>query len=322
MRVSRQHIEGLMTTHSLSTIAAEQPIETHGRTRQNIWIPICLLTLYIVWGTTYLASHVAMESLPPYLLMGTRFVIAGAILLIALLLTGAPIPTLRQWLNSALVGGLILVGGTGSVALGQGVISSGLAATLVATVPLWTLLFNMYWKKPTRMEWIGVGLGITGVAVLTLEGNLQANPLGVLIILFAAASWSFGSVMSSHVDLPKGLMGNAAQMLMAGIIFFVFSTLRQEHMIHAPTQETLFALAYLVVFGAVAGMSAYMYLLSHVSPLLATSYTFVNPVIALFLGSLLAGEMLTGSVFLAVPLILLGVFFVGYRKMAGKAKSA
>ncbi len=283
---------------------------------KRFWITASLLTVYIVWGTTYLGSHIAMASFPPYLLMGIRFLIAGIILYVGLRLNGSTPPTLAQWRNSTIAGGLIIVGGTGSIALAQNAaISSGLAATLVATVPLWTLIFGLIWKKkPGRYEWIGVGLGIVGVAVMTMEGNLQANPIGVGIILFGAASWAFGSVLSTHLNLPKGMMINAAQMLMAGILFLVFSALRGEHMVGTPTSDTLWALIYLITFGSLGGMSAYIYLLSNVSPLLATSYTFVNPVIALLLGVFIGGEVLTGSAFIALPLILLGVGFVAYRK--------
>jgi len=295
--------------------AVESTADTRLHNQKRFWVILSLLTVYIVWGTTYLASHIALESFPPYLLMGTRFITAGTILFALLLATGTKLPTRRQWRNAAIIGTFILVGGTGSVALAQGAISSGLAATLVATVPLWTLIFNLFWKKiPSRTDWIGVGLGISGVALLTREGNLQANPLGVLIILFAAANWAFGSVLSSHLDMPKGIMMNAAQMMCAGGGFFIVSALRGEAMLHTPTSSTLLALTYLITFGSLAAMSAYVYLLNNVSALLATSYTFVNPAIALMLGSVLAGEKLTGSAFVALPLILLGVGFVAYRR--------
>lgn len=304
-----------MTAHNLQT-PLSVAVANGGKVSRRTWIIISLALVYVVWGTTYLASQIALASFPPYLLMGARFIVAGLVLMAILMARGASFPTFRQWRNAAFIGGIILVGGGGSVTLAQdSAISSGLAATLVATVPLWTLIFNLFWKKyPTRREWIGVGLGIAGVAVLTLEGNLQANPSGVLIILFAAAMWAFGSVLSPRIDLPKGLMTNAAQMLMGGVIFCVVSALRGETMIDAPTSETVLALLYLITFGSLGAMSAYIYLLGNVSALLATSYTFVNPAIALFLGVLLGGEILTGSALLALPLILLGVAFVAMRK--------
>jgi drug/metabolite transporter (DMT)-like permease len=305
-----------MTTQPMSmTTHAADSTEATPQSRKGFWVIVSLLTVYIVWGTTYLAVHIALASFPPYLLLGIRFTIAGTLLLGILLASGSPMPTLRQWRNAGIIGAFILVGGTGSVVLGQErSVSSGLAATLVATVPIWTMIFNFYWgKRPTRWEWLGVGLGIAGVAFLTMEGNLQSNPIGVLIILFAAASWAFGSVLSPHLDIPKGIMANAAEMLVAGLLFLVFSVLRGESMVAAPTTSTLLALAYLITFGSLAGMSAYIYLLGNVSSLLATSYTFVNPAIALFLGVALGGEVLTGSAFLALPLILAGVGFVAYQ---------
>ena len=313
-----------MTTQpmSLPTHAADST-EATAQSQKGFWVIVSLLTVYIVWGTTYLAVHFALASFPPYLLLGIRFVIAGLILLGVLVAAGSPLPTFKQWRNAGIVGAFILVGGTGSVVLGQErSVSSGLAATLVATVPIWTMIFNLYWgKRPTRWEWLGVGLGICGVALLTMEGNLQSNPIGVLIILFAAASWAFGSVLSPHLDMPKGLMANATEMLLAGLMFLVFSVLRGESMVAEPNVQTLLALTYLITFGSLAGMSAYIYLLGNVSSLLATSYTFVNPAIALFLGVILGGEVITGSAFLALPLILAGVGFVAYQnRFVGKKK--
>jgi len=305
-----------MTTQPMSMPAhTVESTELAVPSRKGFWVIVSLLTVYIVWGTTYLAVRVALGSFPPYLLLGIRFTIAGTVLLGLLMAAGATLPTRRQWRNAAIVGAFILVGGTGSVVLAQErAISSGLAATLVATVPIWTMIFNLYWKKkPSRWEWLGVGLGIFGVALLTTEGNVQSNPIGVLIILFAAANWAFGSVLSPHLDMPKGIMANAAEMLLAGLMFLVFSVLRGEAMVAAPNTSTLLALTYLITFGSLAGMSAYIYLLDNVSSLLATSYTFVNPAIALFLGVILVGETLTGSAFLALPLILVGVGFVAYQ---------
>lgn len=305
----------MTTQHITMPTQAAEPSETITQNRKGFWIILSLLTVYIVWGTTYLAVRIALGSFPPYLLLGIRFVIAGAVLLGILVASGSALPTLIQWRNAAIVGAFILVGGTGSVVLAQErAISSGLAATLVATVPIWTMIFNLYWKKkPTIWEWVGVGLGIFGVALLTMEGNLQSNPIGIMIILFAAAMWAFGSVLSPHLELPKGIMANAAEMLIAGLMFLVFSVLRGEAMVASPTTSTLLALAYLITFGSLAGMSAYIYLLDNVSSLLATSYTFVNPAIALFLGVALGGEVITGSAFLALPFILIGVGFVAYQ---------
>jgi drug/metabolite transporter (DMT)-like permease len=243
--------------------------------------------------------------------MGIRFVLAGAMLFVFLRARGAAMPTPKQWHSAVIVGVLLLVFGMGSVAMAEQWVSSGLAAALVATVPLWALAFSALWRNfPTRSEWLGVGLGFVGVAILTLEGNLQANPLGVALMLFATASWALGSVWMRRLDMPPGAMGNAAEMLAGGVILLIVGLLRGEQITGAPTTNALLALTYLTTFGSLATLTAYMYLLKTVSPALATSYTFVNPPIALLLGVLLGGEHLTGSAVIALPVILLGVAFV------------
>lgn len=206
---------------------------------------------------------------------------------------------------------LLLVGGMGSVAMAEQWISSGLAATLVAASPLWAIVFSMLWRSfPTRWDWIGVGLGIVGVGVLSLEGNLQANPLGVALVLFATASWALGSVWMRHLDMPKGAMGSAAEMLAGGTILVVLGLLRGDLLAAQPTTSALLSLIYLITFGSLATLTAYMYLLNNVSPTLATSYSFVNPGIALLLGVVLGGETLTGSALIALPIILMGIAFI------------
>ena len=309
-----------MTTERLSAPDTRVQMQsTSLLASRKFWIMVSLLTVYIVWGTTYLAIRFAIESFPPYLMMGIRFVVAGGLLFGFLRLRGAPMPTLRQWRSAAIVGLLLLVGGMGSVAIAEQSISSGLAATLVAASPLWAIVFSMLWRNfPTRWDWIGVGLGIVGVGVLSLEGNLQANPLGVVLVLFATASWALGSVWMKHLDMPKGAMGNAAEMLAGGAILLVLGLLRGEQIAAEPTMSALLSLIYLITFGSLATLTAYMYLLNTVSPALATSYSFVNPGIALLLGVVLGGEALTGSALIALPIILAGIAFIlrGNRKKA------
>jgi drug/metabolite transporter (DMT)-like permease len=274
-------------------------------------ILISLAILYIVWGTTYLVIRFALESIPPYWLMALRFLIAGGGLYLFLRLRGAPNPTWRQWRSATIVGALLLGGGMGSVALAEESISSGLAAALVATAPLWAILYSRLWGRvPGRSEWIGVLIGLVGVALLTLESNLQANPQGLLLMLIAPALWSLGSVWMGHLDMPEGFMGSAAEMLMGGLVLTGMALLRGEAFPTAPTTDSLLALVYLISFGSLLTMTAYTFLLQNVSPALATSYSFVNPGVALLLGVLVGGEVLSGSALIALPVILLGVAFV------------
>ncbi len=301
-----------MTTPQASLSAQPVSVQRFGiRLNQRFWVIAALLTLYIIWGTTYLVIRFALEGFTPYWMMALRFVIAGGGLFIFLRLRGAPMPTLRQWRSATLVGALLLGGGMGSVALAEQSISSGLAATLVAVAPLWAILFSRLWGRvASRGEWVGVILGMVGVALLSLEGNLQANPTGILLVLMASALWSFGSVWMNHLDMPDGMMGSAAEMLMGGLVLCGMAVLRGEAFPTAPTPGSLLALVYLITFGSLLTMTAYFFLLKTVSPTLATSYSFVNPAIALFLGVVLGGEVLTGSALIALPIILLGVAFV------------
>ncbi len=274
-------------------------------------IIIALLTVYIIWSTTYLAIRFTFESFPPYLMMGIRFTIAGGLLFGFLLLRGAKLPTRRQWLSASIVGFLLLVMGMGNTAYAETMISSGLAASLVAASPLLTLLFSLIWgNRPKRGEWIGVGIGLMGVALLTLEGNLQANPSGLVFMFAAITCWSFGSLLVKRLDMPAGAMGNAAEMLIGGAILVIGALAGGERLTSMPTPSALAALVYLIVAGSLATMTAYMYLLKTVSPALATSYALVNPGLAVILGVIIGGEVITGSALIALPLIVLGVAFV------------
>ncbi len=204
---------------------------------------------------------------------------------------GAPAPTLAQWASCFAVGTLLLLGGNGAVAYAEQTVASGIAALVVATVPLWTLLFAALWKKyPTRRELPGVLLGFVGMVVLNLAGNLRGSPTGAVILLLAPASWAFGSVWSWRLPLPAGMMNSAAQMLGGGLALMAMSFAMGEHLADVPSLKAVVALAYLVVFGSFVAFSAYPYLLHMVRPAVATSYAYVNPPIAVLLGVALAGE--------------------------------
>jgi drug/metabolite transporter (DMT)-like permease len=299
----------------------ERPALPAFKLDRRVWIVVSLLILYIIWGTTYLVIRFALEGFQPYWMMALRFLVAGGGLYLFLRLRGAPNPTLRQWRSATIVGALLLGGGMGSVALAEQSISSGLAATLVATMPLWAILYSRLWGRvPARAEWIGVGLGMLGVALLSLEGNLKANPEGLLLMLLAPALWSLGSIWMNHLDMPAGFMGSAAEMLAGGGVLVVMALLRGEPFPTNPPAGSVAALIYLIVLGSLLTMTAYTYLLQTVSPTVATSYAFVNPVIALLLGVALGGEQLTGSALIALPVILVGVAFVFRSRQSGKAQ--
>ncbi len=277
---------------------------------------VALLALYLIWGSTYLAIVYMVETMPALLATGVRFLVAGGGMFLVLRLRGAPAPTRAEWWGAARVGTLLMGGGMGMVALGESLgVASGLAATIIATMPLWLALFGRLWgEKTRRLEWLGMALGFAGVALLMLEGNLRSNLVGTLLIFLAPVCWAFGSAWSRHMTLPKGMMGSAAEMLVGGGVLVVMGTLLGERFTQVPSPGSLAAWAYLVVFGSVVGYSAYMFLLSRVRPALAGSYAYVNPVVAVLLGVALVAEPITVVTLLALPVILLGVGLVALAR--------
>ena len=276
---------------------------------------LALLAIYLIWGSTYLAIRVALEGFPPLLMAGVRFTLAGIALYTVLRARGAATPTRRQWAASALIGGLLLIGGNGGVVIAEQWVASGLAALGIATVPLWTALFAGLWGSwPRRSDWLALGLGFVGVVLLNLEGDLRASPVGAVALLAAAMSWAFGSVLSPRLSLPSGLMASAAQMLCAGGLFLVLSVGLGERLAALPGPRPVLALLYLVVFGALVAFSAYTYLLPRVRPAVAASYAYVNPIVAVALGVGIAGERVTGFALVAMCIILASVALLAFGK--------
>lgn len=271
------------------------------------------LALYLIWGSTYLAIRIGVESWPPLLMAAIRFLLAGALMYGWLRWRGVAAPTWAQWKLAGMLGVLLLACGNGGVTLAehQGV-ASGVAALAVATVPLFSLLFGMFWgQRNTRLEWAGIILGLLGIALLNLGSNLQASPLGALLVLFSAATWAFGSMWSKHLPLPSGPMTSAAQMLVGGAVLLLASLLSGERLHSWPTPAGWAALAYLVLFGSIIAFSAYLYLLRTVRPAAATSYAYVNPPVAVLLGILFAGEQIGVEEWLAMAVIVSAVLLIG-----------
>jgi drug/metabolite transporter (DMT)-like permease len=285
----------------------------------RVLIVLALLAVYIIWGSTYLAIRVTLDGgFTPFFMAGVRFLIAGGLLLLFLRLRGTPLPTWRQWGASALVGLLLLVGGNGGVTFAEQSVSSSLAALGVAIMPLFAALFAGIWGRwPTRIEWIGLAIGFAGVVLLNMESDLRASPLGAVLLLMAPISWAFGSVISGRMSLPSGLMASAAEMLTGGVVLFGLSLATGERMVQTPTVDALWALAYLVVFGSIVAFSGYLFLLKHVRPSLATSYAYVNPVVAVALGVGLYGETITSVGIAAMLAIVAGVALVVMARSKG-----
>ncbi|WP_437888744.1 drug/metabolite exporter YedA [Phytobacter sp. V91] len=286
------------------------------RFRQVLPLIGALFALYIIWGSTYFVIRIGVESWPPLLMAGTRFLSAGVLLTAFLLLTGHKLPSLRLMLNAALIGVLLLAVGNGFVTVAEHQnVPSGIAAVVVATVPLFTLCFSHFFGIKTRkLEWAGIAIGLSGIILLNSGGNLSGNPWGAVMILIGSMSWAFGSVYGSRIALPSGMMAGAIEMLAAGIVLMVASLLSGERLTRLPTTEGLLAVGYLALFGSIIAINAYMFLIRNVSPAVATSYAYVNPVVAVLLGTGFGGEYLSLTEWLALGIIILAVVLVTLGK--------
>ncbi|KIS42320.1 drug/metabolite exporter YedA [Kosakonia radicincitans] len=286
------------------------------RFRQVLPLIGALFALYIIWGSTYFVIRVGVESWPPFMMAGIRFLSAGIVLITILLLSGHKLPPLRPMLNAALIGVLLLAVGNGFVTVAEHQnVPSGIAAVVVATVPLFTLCFSHFFGIATRkLEWAGIAIGLAGIILLNSGGNLSGNPWGAVMILIGSLSWAFGSVYGSRIELPSGMMAGAIEMLAAGIVLLAASALSGEHLSAVPPLSGFFAVGYLALFGSIIAISAYMYLIRNVSPALATSYAYVNPVVAVLLGTGFGGEHLSSVEWLALAIIILAVVLVTLGK--------
>ncbi len=287
----------------------------------SVWpVALCLATVYIVWGTTYFAIKVAIQGVPTFFFVGTRFTVAGALLLSWQMLRGRPMPTLVEWRNATLLGLLFLVMGNGSVAVAEHHISSGATVALGSVIPLATALWSgVFGQWPRRMEWVAIAVGAAGATVMLLGRDLQASPAGALVVLFGVTSWSFGTVLSRRIAVPTGALGFGAEMLSAGLIALALSAFLGERWSLPHAARIWYAWGYLVVFGSLLGFSAFRYVVERVSPTLASTYAYVNPPVALLVGWWLGGESFSSGLLIGLPLVLAGVALHAWAHAHGAA---
>ncbi len=275
-----------------------------------------LVTVYIVWGSTYLAIRFAIETLPPFLMAGARFLIAGAILYFIRRALGDPRPSKKEWRSAAVIGTFLLVGGNGGVVWAEQSVPSGLAALLVSTVPLWMVLIDTLISgrvRPGKRTMVGILLGFFGVVLLVGpahigEGANLTNRLGVVVLLLAPLFWSIGSLYHRRAILPASpLLGTGMEMLTGGVGLLLLGLLTGEATRWNPAATSLpsfLGWLYLVVFGSWVGFAAYIWLLRVAPTPLVATYAYVNPVVAIFLGFLWAAEPLTPQILTAAAIIL------------------
>jgi drug/metabolite transporter (DMT)-like permease len=275
---------------------------------------LSFLAVYLIWGSTYLAIRYAIETLPALLMAGARYLVAGSVVFAWGLRRNGKPPSARSWRQAALLGALFFLGGNGAVVWAERRIPSGLASLLIATMPLWVVLLE--WirprgSRPPPLVVLGVALGFVGLLLLVplgahgSEGPVDA--LGALVLVLGALSWATGSLFALHADLPKSLMLSSGMEMLAGGVFLLlagalFGELGEVRPAVVSTRSLL-AFAYLVVFGSIVAFSAFTYLLEVSTPSRVSTYAYVNPVVAVVLGWVLAGEALTTRTLLGAAVI-------------------
>jgi drug/metabolite transporter (DMT)-like permease len=286
-------------------------------------IPLALLAVYVIWGSTYLGIRIGLTGFPPFTLAGIRFFAAGIAMYAWLRLRGVKPPTRRQWRNAAITGVLLLLFGNGLVCFAEQSVTSGIAAVAIASEPLFVaLVLFAYRERPSRNEIIGLVVGFFGVIVLNSGGTMRAAPWAAAALLVATAAWAFGSMWSRRQDMPDGPMNVAAQMLCAAPALALTAWLTGERLPAHPPVTSILAIAYLAVFGSIIAFSAYLFLVKHARPALTSSYAYVNPPVAVLLGALIAGEHVGGAEIGGMVVILVGVAIITLAHARGKPRTA
>jgi len=291
---------------------------------------LALITIYLIWGSTYLAIRFAVESIPPFLMASTRFLVPGMILYSWRRVAGDSAPNRTEWRSTIIIGLLLLVGGNGAVTWAEQTIPSGIAALVVGSVPLWITIINMFTaegKKQNKKVLIGAVIGFLGLFLLIgptqiLGTSYDVNPLGVMALLLAALFWSAGSVFSRNAVIPKSpLLGTGMEFLAGGVGLFILGTLTGEFSrlsIQSITTRSILSLVYLSLFGSLVAFVAYTWLLRNAPITMVSTYAYVNPLIAIILGNLLADEIINSRILIAAFIIIGSVFFINITSRSRK----
>lgn len=295
-------------------------------------LAVAFAAVYVIWGSTYLAIQFAIKTLPPLLMAGVRFLLAGVILYVFMRMRGQPAPTARQWRTTALIGTLLLMAGNGGVVLAEQSVPSGVVALLVAMVPLWMVLLE--WlrpggTRPAARTAIGLVVGFAGMVLLVGPADLAAGNAvdltGALFVMAGSLCWAGGSIYARSAELPENaFVATAMEMVCGGVALLLAGLARGELGAWNPaavSAESVAGFAYLVVFGSLMGFTAYIWLLGNTTAARVSTYAYVNPVVAVLLGWWLADEPLTPRVLLAAGVIVaaVAVITLGRRPAADEA---
>jgi len=287
---------------------------------------LAFAAIYLIWGSTYLAIHFGVETIPPFLLAGVRFIVGGALFYLAALKGGGAKATAGQWLRAGMIGIFMIVGGNGLVTWSLVLVPSGLVALIVAIVPLWIVAFAWMWpggSRPRNRVIFGLLLGFIGIGLLINPTDIgspsEINTLGALIVVLATLLWSFGSIYSRYANQPESkIMSVCVQMIVGGVGLLISLTSGElsGFDLAAVSMKSFVSFLYVTIFGSL-GYFAYVWLLKWSTPAKAATYAYVNPVIALFLGNILADEILSPRTLLLSGVILIAVIIiVGSKKIS------
>jgi len=278
-------------------------------------------SIYIIWGSTYLAIRYAIETIPPFIMGGTRFLVSGALLYLWARSRGASRPTKLHWRNAIIAGGFLLLGGNGAVVWAEQFVPSGLTALLVSILPFWLVIIE--WvrpprRRPTGAVLVGLVLGFIGIIVLVGPGNVggqgDVRPLGALVLILGSLSWAIGSFWSRDAKLPESaLLTTGMEMLGGGALLIIVGAMSGElsHLdIHHVSRSSTVGLVYLITFGSLLGFTSYIWLLDKVSPAHLGTYAYVNPIVAVLLGWAIAGERLSIRTGVAAAIVICAVALI------------
>ena len=318
-------------------LSADSPLDlpslNDGRTHASRGqIIAAFASIYIVWGSTYLAIRYAIETIPPFIMGGARFLVSGAMLYAWARYRGTPSPTRLHWRNALIAGAFLLLGGNGAVVWAEQFVPSGLTALLVSILPFWLVIIE--WARPPRRRpssviLAGLVLGFIGIIVLVGPGNFGGHgdirPLGALVLIFGSLSWAIGSFWSRDAELPRsGLLTTGMEMLAGGALLLMVGAVSGElsHFdIHHVSKASTTGLLYLITFGSLIGFTSYIWLLDKVSPARLGTYAYVNPVVAVLLGWAIAGETLSIRTGVAAAIVICAVALITSARSASVAQS-
>ena len=291
--------------------------------KPSVLVVLALGGVWVIWGSTYLAIRYGLETVDPFVMQATRFVIASILLGLLARWRGTPWPTWRQARNASVIGIMLLIGGVGMVTIAEDRgLSSGVAATIIAIQPMLASVWGGFLGRwPRGAEWIGMTIGMLGVVVLSTSGSLDGTRSGFALVVVVCVSWSLGSMISRQIELPQGAMASVVEMGAAACGFIVLALARGEE-IARPSWRSGIAVLYLALLGSVVAFTCFVYLLANVRPSLAMSYAYVNPVIAVILGALLYDEVVSANLLIALPLVVLGVAIVTRAQSSATARDA